>query len=72
MKNISFPNKLEILIFLGEMLVLSRKKDQKLLIGENVTITVLEIKGSQVRLGITAPNQVPVHREEIVSLEKTT
>ena len=51
------------------MLVLSRKKDQKLLIGENVTITVLEIKGSQVRLGITAPNQVPVHREEIVSLE---
>jgi|TARA_X000000950_G_scaffold192503_1_gene232236 carbon storage regulator len=53
------------------MLVLSRKKDQKLLIGENVTITVLEIKGSQVRLGITAPNQVPVHREEIVSLEKT-
>ena len=54
------------------MLVLSRKKDQKLLIGENVTITVLEIKGSQVRLGITASNQVPVHREEIVSLEKTT
>ena len=54
------------------MLVLSRKKDQKLLIGENVTITVLEIKGSQVRLGITAPIQVPVHREEIVSLEKTT
>ena len=72
MKNISFPNKLELLIFLGGMLVLSRKKDQKLLIGENVTITVLEIKGSQVRLGITAPNQVPVHREEIVSLEKTT
>ena len=72
MKNISFPNKLDLLIFLGEMLVLSRKKDQKLLIGENVTITVLEIKGSQVRLGITAPNQVPVHREEIVSLEKTT
>ena len=72
MKNISFPNKLGLLIFLGEMLVLSRKKDQKLLIGENVTITVLEIKGSQVRLGITAPNQVPVHREEIVSLEKTT
>ena len=54
------------------MLVLSRKKDQKLLIGENVTITILEIKGSQVRLGITAPNQVPVQREEIVSLEKTT
>ena len=71
MKYISFPNKLGLLIFLGEMLVLSRKKDQKLLIGENVTITVLEIKGSQVRLGITAPNQVPVHREEIVSLEKT-
>ncbi len=72
MKNISFPNKLGLLIFLGGDVSFKQKKDQKLLIGENVTITVLEIKGSQVRLGITAPNQVPVHREEIVSFEKTT
>lgn len=47
------------------MLVLSRKRDQSLVIGENVEVTVLEIKGGQVRLGINAPKTIPVHRGEI-------
>ena len=47
------------------MLVLSRRRDQTLVIGDNVEVTVLEIKGGQVRLGINAPKAVPVHRGEI-------
>jgi|TARA_B110000971_G_C19784166_1_gene396732 carbon storage regulator len=47
------------------MLVLSRKQDQSLMIGDDVKITVLEIKGNQVRLGISAPTSIAVHREEI-------
>ena len=47
------------------MLVLSRKQEQSVMIGQNVKITVLEIKGSHVRLGITAPNSIKVVREEI-------
>ena len=47
------------------MLVLSRRRDQTLVIGDNVEVTVLEIKGGQVRLGINAPKTVPVHRGEI-------
>ena len=47
------------------MLVLSRRRDQTLVIGDNVEVTVLEIKGGQVRLGISAPKAVPVHRGEI-------
>tara|TARA_B100000579_G_C22668850_1_gene774607 strand:- start:46 stop:213 length:168 start_codon:yes stop_codon:yes gene_type:complete len=47
------------------LLVLSRRRDQTLVIGDNVEVTVLEIKGGQVRLGINAPKAVPVHRGEI-------
>ena len=52
------------------MLVLSRKQHQSLVIGENIKITVLELKGNQVRIGIDAPESIAVHREEI--LNKTT
>ena len=48
-----------------KLLVLSRRRDQTLVIGDNVEVTVLEIKGGQVRLGINAPKAVPVHRGEI-------
>ena len=47
------------------LLVLSRRRDQTLVIGDNVEVTVLEIKGGQVRLGISAPKAVSVHRGEI-------
>ena len=47
------------------MLVLSRRVGEKLVIGEDVTVTVLGVKGSQVRIGIDAPRDVTVHREEI-------
>ena len=47
------------------MLVLSRRVGETLIIGDNVTVTVLAVKGSQVRIGITAPTEVQVHREEI-------
>ena len=49
------------------MLVLSRKQHQSLVIGENIKITVLELKGNQVRIGIDAPKSVTVHREEILN-----
>ena len=49
------------------MLVLSRKQHQSLVIGENIKITVLEMKGNQVRIGIDAPKSVTVHREEILN-----
>lgn len=47
------------------MLVLSRKKDEKIMIGEDVTLMVIEIRGDKVRLGIDAPKDVSVHREEV-------
>ena len=47
------------------MLALSRKKNEALVINNNVEITVLEIKGEQVKLGISAPKEVPVHRKEV-------
>mgnify|MGYP001318486739 FL=1 len=47
------------------MLVLSRKKDEKIVIGENITLMVIEIRGDKVRLGIDAPRDVAVHREEV-------
>ncbi len=48
------------------MLVLSRRPQQSIMIGDSVVVTVLEVKGDQVRLGITAPRTVPVHREEVL------
>lgn len=47
------------------MLVLSRKKDEKIIIGDNVAIMVVDIQGDKVRLGIEAPREVTVHREEV-------
>ena len=47
------------------MLVLSRKKDEKIVIGDKITIMVIEIRGDKVRLGIDAPKEVSVHRKEI-------
>ena len=47
------------------MLILSRRPGESLIIGDNVTINVLGIQGNQVRLGIEAPREVTVHREEI-------
>ena len=47
------------------MLVLSRKKDEKIVIGDNITLMVIEIRGDKVRLGIDAPRDVAVHREEV-------
>jgi carbon storage regulator len=47
------------------MLILTRRVGETLMIGDEVTVTVLGVKGNQVRLGITAPKDVGVHREEI-------
>jgi carbon storage regulator len=47
------------------MLVLSRKGGQKVVVGDNVVITVLAIRGDTVRLGFDAPAEIPVHREEV-------
>src|SRR4051812_26118150 len=47
------------------MLVLSRKKNESIVINNDVIITVVEIRGDKVRLGIVAPKEVPVHREEV-------
>jgi carbon storage regulator len=47
------------------MLILTRRVGETLMIGDNVTITVLGVKGNQVRLGVNAPKDVSVHREEI-------
>ena len=48
------------------MLVLTRRTGQSIVIGNGITVTVLEVKGDQIRLGIDAPRDVPVHREELV------
>jgi carbon storage regulator len=47
------------------MLILTRRVGEKLIIGENVTVTVLGVKGNQIRIGIDAPRDVQVNREEI-------
>ncbi|WP_020414597.1 carbon storage regulator CsrA [Microbulbifer sp. SSSA007] len=47
------------------MLILNRRTGENLRIGENVSITILEVKGNQVRVGIIAPKTLAVHREEI-------
>lgn len=49
------------------MLVLSRKKGERICIGDGIVLTVLETRNNQVRLGIEAPDEVAVHREEIWS-----
>jgi len=47
------------------MLVLSRQKDESLMIGDDVEITIVDVRGDKVRLGINAPRSLPVHRKEI-------
>jgi carbon storage regulator len=47
------------------MLVLSRKKNESIVIDDNIVITVVEVRGDKVRLGIQAPRDVPVHRSEV-------
>lgn len=47
------------------MLVLTRKKDQSIIINENIEITILEVQGDQVRIGINAPREISIHRKEV-------
>jgi carbon storage regulator len=47
------------------MLALTRKKNEALMINNNIEITVLEVKGEQVKLGISAPREIPVYRKEV-------
>jgi len=47
------------------MLVLSREKNEKILINDDIVITIVDIRGDKVRLGIEAPKEVPVHRQEV-------
>ncbi len=47
------------------MLVLSRKKNESIVINDDITIVVVEIRGDKVRLGVEAPKEVPVHRNEV-------
>jgi len=47
------------------MLVLSRQKDESIIIGDDITITIVDVRGDKVRLGINAPRSISVHRQEI-------
>jgi len=47
------------------MLVLSRKKNESIIINDDITIVVVEIRGDKVRLGVEAPKEIPVHRNEV-------
>src|SRR2546426_73976 len=47
------------------MLVLSRQRDETIMIGDDVEITIVDIRGDKVRIGITAPAHIPVHRKEV-------
>ena len=47
------------------MLVLSRQKDESIIIGDDIEITIVDVRGDKVRLGITAPKEIPVHRREV-------
>lgn len=47
------------------MLILSRKPGQSLVIGDNITVKILEVSGDNIKIGIEAPREVPVHRQEV-------
>jgi len=47
------------------MLVLSRQRDESIMIGDDVVITIVDIRGDKVRIGIDAPTRIPVHRQEV-------
>ena len=48
-----------------QMLVLSRQRDESIIIGDNIVVTIVDIRGDKVRLGINAPTEIPVHRQEV-------
>ena len=54
------------------MLVLSRKKNESIVINDDITVVVVEIRGDKVRLGVEAPKEVPVHRREVYDAIKRT
>ncbi|MEE2781483.1 MAG: carbon storage regulator CsrA [Planctomycetota bacterium] len=47
------------------MLVLSRQRDESIMIGDDVVVTIVDVRGDRVRLGIEAPSEIPVHRREV-------
>ena len=47
------------------MLILTRKANETLIVGDNVTVTILGVKGNRVRIGVNAPKEISVHREEV-------
>jgi len=47
------------------MLVLSRQRDESIIIGDNIVVTIVDVRGDKVRLGIDAPTEIPVHRQEV-------
>lgn len=47
------------------MLVLSRHRDESIMIGDDIVVTIVDIRGDKVRLGIQAPSDIPVHRQEV-------
>lgn len=51
-------------------MVLSRKKNERIVIGENIVVTIVEIRGDKVRLGFDAPAEVPIWREELTGLKQ--
>jgi carbon storage regulator len=51
---------------MGAMLVLSRKKNEQIIVGDSIVITVVEVRGDRVRLGIEAPQEIPIHRNEVL------
>lgn len=54
------------------MLVLSRKKNESIVVNDDITIVIVEIRGDKVRLGIEAPKEIPVHRREVYDAIKRT
>ena len=49
----------------NKMLALTRKKGESLMVGNNIEITVMEVRGDQIKIGITAPKEVPIYRKEV-------
>jgi carbon storage regulator len=62
---LGFPDPFQVAKERKEMLVLSRKAGERLMIGPNIVVTVLEVRGNVVKLGCVAPMEVPIHREEV-------